>query len=172
MTCHILSHLPVRSHVCTRPALCGSHASRIVWPAFTPASKPALAVALAPAPARPARPRLGAGCPFRLRRLPRTGRPRACLPLRPFPPVSPERGGASCLPRPANRLSSCRQYARLAAPQTRDPARASATVGRSLPAVRACQVWGLGVQHRRRDLDDCPPFSLEICGWAKAAVFF
>ncbi len=61
MTCAVLSHLPVCSHVCVarmRPALCGPHASRIVWPAFTPA----LALALAAAPARPVRPRLGAGC--------------------------------------------------------------------------------------------------------------
>ncbi len=93
--------------------------SRIVWPAFTPACKPALAFALAPAPARPAA--RARACPFRLRRrrlpipgadlspalgrglcpfrLPIPGRPRACLPrlpysLQPFPPVSPERGGA------------------------------------------------------------------------------
>jgi hypothetical protein len=41
MTCPVLSHLPVCSHVCSvdcvarmRPALCGRHASRIVWPAL------------------------------------------------------------------------------------------------------------------------------------------
>jgi hypothetical protein len=66
----------------------------------------------------PARPRLGFPIPI--------PSARACLPrlpdsLQPFPPVSPERGGASCLPRPANRLSSCR-YARPAFPKTRDPA--------------------------------------------------
>jgi hypothetical protein len=50
-------------------------------------------------------PELGRGlCPFRLRRLPRTGRPRACPPrlparLPPILPASPEGGGASCLPR-------------------------------------------------------------------------
>jgi hypothetical protein len=106
-----LSHLPVCLHVCMRLAMCGSHASRNVWSAFTPACKPALAVALAPAPARPPRPRLGAGCPFCLRRLPIPGRPRACLPRlpdsdQPFPPVSPEWGGASRLPRPNNDGSS------------------------------------------------------------------
>ena len=62
LTCPVLSHLPVCSHVCTRPALCGPHASRVAWPALTPACKPALALALAPAPEQPARPRLGAGC--------------------------------------------------------------------------------------------------------------
>ncbi len=120
-------------------------------------------------------PALGRGlCPFRLRH--RTGRRRACLPrrpdsLQPFPPVSPERGGAFGSSPPANRLSTCRRYACLAVPKTRDPARAGATVGRNLPAVRACQVWGLVVQHRRRSLDDCPPFSLEIWGSVKRRFF-
>jgi hypothetical protein len=65
MTCPVLYHLPVCSHVCLRPV--------IVWPACVPhcvARKPAgrqrpharLALALAPPPERPARPRLGAGC--------------------------------------------------------------------------------------------------------------
>ncbi len=222
MTCPILSHLPVRSHVCTRSALCGSHASRIVWPAFTPACTPALALALAPAherPARlptnlpttnpqfnrpisgdlprpsrsggpgraaglriwhPARPRLGAACVRSDCRLPIPGRPRACLPrlpgsLQPFPPVSPERGGASCLPRPAIRLSFWQPRDSFAKPRgspTRDPARAGATVGRFHLDVRACQVWGLGVQHRRRSSNDCPPSSLEIWGWDRVSVFF
>jgi hypothetical protein len=48
LTCPVLSHLPVCSHVCTRPALCCLHASRIMWPACKPACKPALALALAP----------------------------------------------------------------------------------------------------------------------------
>ncbi len=235
------SLLPVRSHVCTRPALCGPHASRIVWPAITPACKPALALALAPAHERPAlarawlslsvptshtrpsaadavptnhqptgstdqsrgiwRPRApgravavspapGRGlCPFHQRRypdshtsdcrLPIPGRPRACLPrlpasLQPFPPVSPERGGASRLPPAANRLSFWQPRDSFAKPRgspTRDPARAGAAVGRCHLDVRACQVWGVGMQHRHRSLDDCPPFSLEIWGSVKRRFF-
>jgi hypothetical protein len=161
------------------------HAPRIVWPAFTPQCKPALALALAPAPARPARPRLGAGCVPPVCADHRTGRPRACLPrlpdsLQPFPPVSPERGGAFGSSPTANRLSTCRWYACLVrlsitgvfATRTRNPARGGATVGRCLPAVRACRVWGLGVHHRRRSSNDCPPFSLEIWGCPRTPVFF
>jgi hypothetical protein len=128
-------------------------------------------------------PALGRGLfPFRQRRFPDIDIPsaRACLPrlpdsLQPFPLVSPERGGAFGSPPPANRLSFIQPRDSFAKPRgspTRDPAPAGATVGRCLPAVGACQVWGLGVQHRRRSLDDCPPFSLAICGWAKASVFF
>ncbi len=69
-------------------------------------------------------------------------------------------------------FSPVTRYARLAATRTRDPARGGATVGRCLPAVGACQVWGLGVQHRHRSLDDCPPFSLEIWGCPRTPVFF
>ncbi len=114
----------------------------------------------------PARPRLGFPIPIPSARVPR-------LPdsLQPFPPVSPERGGAFGPPPPANRLSSCRQYARPAATRTRDPARAGAAVGRCHLDVRACQVWGVGVQQRRRSLDDCPPFSLEIWGSVKRRFF-
>jgi hypothetical protein len=103
MTCPVLSHLPVRSHVCMRPAVCGQHASRIVWPAFTPACTPALALALAPAPERPARPRLAAGCvrsdfPYpavRARAFP------AC-PTAFSPPSLSLLSGAARLPRPNN----------------------------------------------------------------------
>jgi hypothetical protein len=35
----------------------------------------------------------------------------------------------------------------------------------NLPAVRACQVWGLGMQHRCRQLDECPPFCTPISGF-------
>ncbi len=64
---------------------------------------------------RPARPHLGAACVCSDCRLPIPGRPCACLPrlparLPPLPPVSPERGGASCPP-PANRLSSWERVA-------------------------------------------------------------
>jgi hypothetical protein len=65
-------------------------------------------------------PELGRGlCPFRL---PRTGRPRACLPhlpdsLQPFPPVSPQRGTAFGSPLPANLPSSCRRYAPVRSPK-------------------------------------------------------
>jgi hypothetical protein len=132
-------------------------------------------------PGRAARPDLAPGrrglCPSS--QYVRCGRPRACLPLlpdslQPFPPVSPERGGAFCLPGPANRLSFAEPRDSFAKPRgspTRDPARAGATVGRCLPAVRAYQVWGLGVQHRHRSLDDCPPFSLEIWGSCKRRFF-
>ncbi len=93
---------PVHStylYVC-RFTMCGPHASRIVWPAFTPACKPALASVRSVPSVRPFR-----------QELPIPGRPRACLPrlpdsLQPFPPVSPEQGGASRLPRPNNDGSS------------------------------------------------------------------
>ncbi len=219
MTCPILSHLPVRSHVCMRPALCGPHSrpharlrwrsrlrlrmsgllarawERAVLPSALMLNPPTTNPQVQPtnlggsarygigllAPGRAAglriwhaaRPRLGFP-------IPNTVRARGCLPrlpdsLQPFPPVSPERGGASCLPRPANRLSFIQPRDSFAEPRdspTRDPARAGATVGRSLPAVRACQVWGLGVKHWCRSLDDCPPFSLEIWGWDRESVFF
>jgi hypothetical protein len=174
------TYLSVRTFACAPcvARIVWPASSRIVWPAFTPQCKPALALALAPAPARPARPHLGAVCVPSV--CARTGRRRACLPrlpdsLQPFPTVSPERGGAFGSPPPANRLSFIQPRDSFAEPRdspTRDPARAGATVGCCLPAVRACQVWGLGVQHRRRSLDDCPPFSLAIWGWAKEAVFF
>jgi hypothetical protein len=159
------------------------HASRIVWPACKPAASDvarvgARACACARAVCSPA---LGRGpCSFRRRRRRiLVGHP-ACLPrrpgrLQPIPPVFPERGGAFGLPSAGYSTivfppvcPSCRRYA----PKTRDPARAGATVGRCHPAVRACQVWGLGVQHQRRNLDDCPPFSLEICGSARTPAFF
>jgi hypothetical protein len=156
-------YLSVRTFACA-PQVCGPHASRIVWPAFTPQCKPA----------RPARPRLGAVCvPSVCARTGRRARAfpactTACSPSR----LSLLSGAArSAPPRrlidyrlPAGTLS-CRD-----APP-RDPAPAGATVGRCLPAVRACQVWGLGVQHRRRSSNDCPPFSLEIWGWDRESVF-
>ncbi len=123
-------------------ALCGPHASQ------PPAM---LRLLLAPAPVRPARPNLGA----------------ALVPFDPPPPAvgcaqhAHPAGLAACSPSGLSSLSgaprstpprrlfdfrsgfhvtpSCRRYA----PKTPDPARAGATVGRCLPAVHACQVWGL-----------------------------
>ncbi len=148
------------------------HASRNVWPACVPhrihAPMQARVGARACACARAAcSPALGRGLrPFHLRRLLIPGRPRACLirlpdSLQPFPPFSPERGSAFCLPR---RLIDFRPFspvARLKSPVTRRPAiqpGAGATVGRCLPAVRVCQVWGVEVQHMSRKLDDCRLF--------------
>ena len=144
-----------------RPALCSPHASRIVWPAFTPACTPALALALAPAPERPARPRLGAACVRSDCRLPIPGRPRACLPrlparLPPFPPVSPERGGASLSPRRLIDFRLGKGWPRLGKvwPQISRPSRVFSSdggaVGRCPLHARACHVWGLGCRHRRR----------------------
>jgi hypothetical protein len=144
-------------------------------PAWAPMRRPhasqplatsrALALALVPAPAQPARPSSGAGCvpsvcadspepAVRARAFPAFQT--ACRPSR-LPLLS---GAARSVASPANRLSFWQPRDRRAATPTRDPARADATVGRCLPVVRACQVWGLGVQHRRRNLIDCPPFSL------------
>jgi hypothetical protein len=136
------------------------------WP---PATSLALAIALAPA--RPALPRLGAACvPSNCADF-----PEPAVRARAFPAcqtacslsrlsllsgaarsVSPRRLIDYCLPGTPVLLP--------APTKTRDPARAGATVGRCLPTVRACQVWGFGVQHRRRSVDDCFPFSLEIWG--------
>ncbi len=135
-----------------RPELCGPHASRIVWPAFTPACKPALALALAPAPARPARPRLG-GCVRSVSRLPypavRAGAfpacPTACSPSRLF-----LLSGAA---RPVSlaqtmMVAVVRTAVRTAHPNSRPRrffSRDGGAVGRCPPHARACQVWGLGV---------------------------
>jgi hypothetical protein len=134
---------------------------------------------LAPAPVRPSRPRLSAawvpsdwlppavGC---AQRAPPAG-------LAAFSPSSLSSLSGAPRSAPPRRLSgspppaSCRRYARRYAPKTLDPARAGATVGRCLPAVRACQVWGLWVQHWRRKLDDSPPFPPEF-GFGQSFGFF
>jgi hypothetical protein len=176
------TYLSVRTFACAphcvarmRPALCGPHASQ------PPATSLVLALALAPAPVRPARPSSGAGCvpsvcadfpesAVRAHAIPAC-RPAARQPAA-FPPVSPERGGAFCLPCPNNDDTRRRWHVPKRRRGSSPRRRPGATVGRCLPAVRACQVWGLGVQHRRRSLDDCPPFLLKIWGWDSASVFF
>jgi hypothetical protein len=154
----------------------------IVWPACKPAANDdgrigARTCACARAVCLSA---LGRGlCPFRRRRRRvRLGHPvclsrrPACLP--PFPPVSPERGGAFCLPRRLFDFRSFSPVTRLRSPVTRRPAIQPEP---ALPSVatfplRACQVWGLGVQHRCRQLDDCPLFSTEIQGCTGLRFFF
>jgi hypothetical protein len=166
----MLSHSfppPVRAHVW------------IVWPACRPAASDLACVgaALAPAPLRPARPSSGAGCvPSVCADFPEPSVRASAFPACP-PACGPSRlsllSGSPLGSPPAIRLSFIQPRDSFAEPRdspTGDPARAGANVCRCLPGVRACQVWGLGVQHRRRHLDDFPPFSTEIyLGFGQAA---
>jgi hypothetical protein len=136
-------YLSVRTFACVphnvarmRPALCGPHASQ------PPATLRALALALAPAPARPARPR---GLhPVRQRRR-RVGH-FACLPRLPaaLPACLSGAGQRVLSPSPANRLSFIQPRNSFAEPcdsPTCDPARAG--YRRSLPS-RCARLPSLG----------------------------
>jgi hypothetical protein len=130
------------------------HAPRIVWPACVPhcvARKPAgrprpharLALALAPPPARPARPRLGEGCvsfvcadfpepAVRARAFPASQT--ACRPSR----LSLLSGAARPVAPPANRLSFANPHACLQSPVTRRPAIQPALALPSIAAFPLC----------------------------------
>jgi hypothetical protein len=106
------------------PRIVWPASSRIVWPAFTPQCKPALALALAPAPARPARPRLGAVCVPSV--CARTGRRARAFPACPTA-CSPSRLSllSGARPAPPRRLIDFRSFSpvtRLRSPVTRRPA--------------------------------------------------
>ncbi len=105
MTCPVLSHLHVCSHVCMHHALCGLHASHIVWPACTPGRVGGRACACARAICSPA---LKCGlCPvcaetwIRAFRGPFPACPPACRPSR----LSLPSGAARPVALPANRFS-------------------------------------------------------------------
>ncbi len=160
MTCPVLSHLPVCSHVCTRP---GPHCVARMCPAFCgPHSRPhasprwrsrlrlrlrlsgllarawARAVSVPTSHTRPSA------------RVPSPVRPTACSPSR----LSLLSGAA----RPVSLAQTMivavvRTAVRTALPNSR-PSRVFASdggaIGRSPLHARACQVWGLGCRHRRR----------------------
>jgi hypothetical protein len=159
MTCAVLFHTPVCSHVCMRPALCGPHAYRIVWPACKPAASDArwrsrlhpcglLARAWA-------RPESGSGT---LRAFPAS--PPACRPSR-LPLLS---GAARPVAPPAIRLSFSPPRDSFSPPRDSEsqrklaPRLAGFSPRRrhhwSLPSLHAhaCQVWGLECRHRRRQI--------------------
>jgi hypothetical protein len=156
MTC-VHSHLPVSSHVC------------VVWPACIPHCVARMQASRCRACWRSRlhlRPRgLLARAQAQAVHLPSAPIPEPAVRAHAFPAGLPAGrpsrlsllGGAARLVALPVR-PSCRRYA----PKTRDPARAGATAGRCLPAVHACQAWGLGVQHRCRKLDDCPRFHLRF----------
>jgi hypothetical protein len=149
-----------------RPALCGPHASQ------PPAMSRALALALAPAPVRPARPRLGA----------------ARVPSDPPTPAvgcaqrAPPAGLATCSPSGLSSLSGAPRSSspppairllpfRRSPKPAIQPAPAPPSVA-ALPLCGPAKSGASGAQHRRRKLDDSPPIYAKILGLGQRIVFF
>ncbi len=157
MTCPVFpTYLSVRTFACAPN--CVARMRPVVWPAFTPACTPALALALAPAPERPARPRL-----VRPVSVPTSHtQPSARVPS---PPARPPAALPACLSRAGRRVLSPRRlidfrlgkgwprlgkvWPRISRP-SRVFSRDGGAVGRCPLHARACQDWGLGCRHRRR----------------------